>query len=128
MLITVAAIGVGAALGALMRFALSATMNAMLPALPLGTLAANLIAAYVVGAAIAFFGADPDISPAWRLFIITGFAGGLSTFSSFSAELLFLLRDGRMGWSMGAIALHVGGSLLMTVLGMASVSLAHRSG
>lgn len=58
-----------------------------------------------------------------RLLIITGFAGGLSTFSTFSAELLFLLRDGRLGWSLGVITLHVGGSLLMAALGMASVSL-----
>jgi len=123
MLTTIAAISVGAAAGAVLRWLLSSAMNALVPALPLGTLAANLIAAYVVGVAIAYFGANPAIPAAWRLLIVTGFAGGLSTFSTFSAELLFLLRDGRLGWSLGAIALHMGGSLLMTALGMASVSL-----
>jgi len=123
MLTTIAAISVGAAAGAVLRWLLSSAMNALVPALPLGTLAANLIAAYVVGVAIAYFGTNPAIPVAWRLLIVTGFAGGLSTFSTFSAELLFLLRDGRLGWSLGAIALHVGGSLLMTALGMASVSL-----
>ncbi|WP_394787842.1 fluoride efflux transporter CrcB [Rhodoferax sp.] len=123
MLTTIAAISVGAACGAMLRWLLSLTLNALVPALPLGTLAANLIAAYVVGLAISYFGANPEIPATWRLLIITGFAGGLSTFSTFSAELLFLLRDGRLGWSLGAIALHMGGSLLMTMLGMASVSL-----
>lgn len=120
MLTTIAAISVGAASGAVLRWLLSLTLNALVPALPLGTLAANLIAAYLVGLAIAYFGANPDIPATWRLLIITGFAGGLSTFS---AELLFLLRDGRLGWSLGAIALRMGGALLMTMLGMASVSL-----
>lgn len=123
MLTSIAAISVGAAFGAVLRWLLSSAMNALVPALPLGTLAANLIAAYVVGLAIAYIGANPATSVAWRLLIVTGFAGGLSTFSTFSAELLFLLRDGRLGWSMGAIALHMGGSLLMTTLGIASVSL-----
>lgn len=127
MLGTITAISVGAALGAVLRWTLSLAMNAMLPELPLGTLAANLIAAYVVGLAIAYFGAHADISAAWRLFIITGFAGGLSTFSTFSAELLVLLRDGRLGWSAGALVLHMGGSLLMTAVGMASGAL-FRSG
>ncbi|MFT3801926.1 MAG: fluoride efflux transporter CrcB [Burkholderiaceae bacterium] len=123
----VIAISVGAALGALLRYGLSLAMNAMVPAIPMGTLASNLIAAYIVGFAIAFFASAPGLSPNWRLFIITGLAGGLSTFSTFSAELLTLLRDGRLVWSFGMLALHLGGSLALTALGMATVSLTRHS-
>ncbi|CAB3731445.1 fluoride efflux transporter CrcB [Castellaniella hirudinis] len=117
------AISIGSVIGALTRYGLSLSMNALVPAIPMGTLASNLIAAYIVGAAIAFFAAMPNLSPAWRLFVITGLAGGLSTFSTFSAELLTLLRDGRLGWSAGMLALHVCGSLAMTALGMVTISL-----
>lgn len=117
------AISIGSVVGALMRYGLSLSMNAFVPHIPMGTLASNLIAAYIVGVAIAFFGSTPNLPPAWRLFVITGLAGGLSTFSTFSAELLTLLRDGRLGWSAGMLALHVGGSLTMTALGMATISL-----
>ncbi|RMK68530.1 fluoride ion transporter CrcB [Pseudomonas aeruginosa] len=117
------AISIGSVIGALMRYGLSLSMNAFVPHIPMGTLASNLIAAYIVGVAIAFFGSTPNLPPAWRLFVITGLAGGLSTFSTFSAELLTLLRDGRLGWSAGMLALHVGGSLTMTALGMATISL-----
>lgn len=123
MALTVAAIGIGAALGALLRWLLGLTLNALVPTLPMGTLAANLIAAYVVGLAVAYFGDHPGLSPAWRLFVITGFAGGLSTFSTFSMELLTVLREGRLGWSLAMLGLHVGGSLLMAGMGIASLSL-----
>lgn len=119
------AISVGAAIGALMRYGLSSTMNALVPVIPMGTLASNLAAAYIVGIAMAFFASTPNLSPAWRLFVITGLAGGLSTFSTFSAELLTLLRDGRLAWSAGMLTLHVCGSLAMTVLGMATLSFTH---
>lgn len=119
----IAAISLGSVIGALLRYGLSLALNAMVPHIPMGTLAANWIAAYIVGAAIAFFAAMPGLSPNWRLFVITGLAGGLSTFSTFSAELLTLLRDGRLGWSAGMLALHLGGSLAMTALGMATLSL-----
>jgi CrcB protein len=79
------AISIGATLGALARYGLSLTMNALVPNIPMGTLACNLIAAYIVGFAIAFFGSTAGLSVAWRLFLITGLAGGLSTFSTFSA-------------------------------------------
>ncbi|MDR5777415.1 MULTISPECIES: fluoride efflux transporter CrcB [unclassified Caballeronia] len=117
------AISVGAMLGALSRYGLSVALNALVPNIPMGTLACNLIAAYIVGFAIAFFGSAAGLSVAWRLFLITGLAGGLSTFSTFSAELLTLIRDGRLGWSVSMLALHVGGSLVMTALGMATLSL-----
>ena len=122
----VIAVGVGAA-GALLRYGLSLTMNGWVPHIPMGTLASNLIAAYVVGVAIVIFAAMPGLSPNWRLFIITGLAGGLSTFSTFSAEMLTLLREGRLAWSFGMLALHLGGSLAMTALGMATVSFARQS-
>jgi CrcB protein len=82
------AISVGSVVGALVRYGLSVSMNALLPNIPVGTLACNLIAAYIVGAAITFFASTSSVSPAWRLFVVTGLAGGLSTFSTFSAELL----------------------------------------
>ena len=110
-------------LGALTRYGLSVTMNALVPNIPTGTLACNLIAAYIVGFAIAFFGSTTGLSFVWRLFLIAGLAAGLSTFSTFSAELLTLLRDGRLGWSVGMLALQVGGSLVMTALGTATLSL-----
>ena len=119
----VLAVSIGAAFGALLRYGLGLALNAMVPLIPMGTLAANLIAAYVVGVVIALFAAMPGLSPLWRLLIVTGFAGGLSTFSTFSAEFFTLLRDGRWLWSTGMLALHLGGSLAMVALGMATVSL-----
>ncbi len=121
------AISIGSIIGALARYGLSVTLNALVPNIPMGTLACNLIAAYIVGMAIEFFGSTAGLSVAWRLFVITGLAGGLSTFSTFSAELLTLLRDGRLAWSAGMLALHVGGSLAMTALGMATLSLARHT-
>lgn len=120
MAITLIAISLGAAIGAMLRYGLGVALNSLLPSLPPGTLAANWIAAYVVGFAIAWFAANPAVPVAWRLFVITGLAGGLSTFSTFSAELLIILREGRLGWSAALLLLHVAGSLAMTALGMAS--------
>lgn len=87
-----------------------------------GTLLANLVGGYVIGAAIAYFAQAPGIAPEWRLLIITGFCGGLTTFSTFSAEVVTLLQEGRLGWAAGAIATHVSGSLLMTLLGLFSMN------
>jgi CrcB protein len=116
-----AAVGVGAALGALLRWQLSAWLNPMSDSVPAGTLAANLIGGYLVGVAVAWFAQHPDISPAWRLFAITGFLGGLTTFSTFSAEVVGMLQQGRWGSSCATIALHLAGSLLTTALGFVSV-------
>ena len=114
------AISSGAALGALLRWQLGARLNALLPALPLGTLAANLIGGYIVGLAVAYFAQAPNIAPEWRLLIITGFCGGLTTFSTFSAEVVTMLQEGRLGWAMATIGGHLGGSLLMTLAGLAT--------
>ncbi|NOU01695.1 MAG: fluoride efflux transporter CrcB [Gallionella sp.] len=112
------AIGIGAALGAWLRWGLGLLLNPALPELPLGTLAANLVGGYLIGLALAFFIQQPGLSPEWRLFIITGFLGGLTTFSTFSAETVTLLLRGQYTWGMSIIAAHLGGSLLMTVLGI----------
>jgi len=112
------AIGLGAACGAWLRWGLGLWLNANVPSLPLGTLTANLLGGYLVGLAIAFFMQHPALSPEWRLFIITGFLGGLTTFSTFSAETVTLLIRGQYAWGAGIIAAHLGGSLLMTVLGI----------
>ena len=115
------AICAGASIGALLRWGLGSQLNSWLPAIPPGTLAANLLGCYLVGAAIAFFASLPAIAPEWRLLIITGFCGGLTTFSAFSAELLVLMQQGRGLLALGAAAAHVGGSLLMTLAGIGTV-------
>ena len=114
------AISLGAALGALLRWQLGLKLNSIFPALPPGTLAANLIGGYVIGLAIAYFAQAPNIAPEWRLLIITGFCGGLTTFSTFSAEVVSLLEADRLAWAMGGIATHVVGSLAMTLAGLAT--------
>ena len=118
---SIAAVCFGASLGALLRWGLNTQFNNLFPAIPPGTLIANLIGAYIVGIAIAFFAVSPAITPEWRLLIITGFCGGLTTFSGFSLELVALLKEGQMGWALGATAAHVIGSVLMTFAGIGTV-------
>ena len=117
----VAAVGIGAALGAWLRWGLGAAMNALVPALPMGTLAANLIGGYLVGVAVAIFEQYGGLAPELRLFVITGFLGGLTTYSTFSAESVSLLTTGRYGWALAHTMAHLLGSICMTVLGIASV-------
>ncbi|HSY04891.1 MAG TPA: fluoride efflux transporter CrcB [Steroidobacteraceae bacterium] len=119
----VAAISVGSSLGALLRWWLGTTLNAYFPAVPPGTLAANLIGAYVVGVAVAFFASYSALAPEWRLMVITGFCGGLTTFSTFSAELVALLQAGRAPWALAEAGTHVVGSILMTFAGIGTVAL-----
>jgi fluoride exporter len=119
----VVAISVGAAAGALLRWQLGVQLNSFFPVLPPGTLAANLIGGYIIGISIAYLAQAPSIAPEWRLLIITGFCGGLTTFSTFSAEVVTRLQEGRLVWAVGAIALHVTGSLIMTFAGLATVQL-----
>ena len=123
MLAAVIAISLGAAFGALSRWGLALGFNHVFPALPLGTLAANLVGGYLVGLAVALFAQSPALPPEWRLFVITGFLGGLTTFSTFSAEVVQALQAGRLGWATATVALHVTGSLLLTLAGMATPAL-----
>ena len=111
------AIGVGAALGAWLRYGLSLWLNPLHNTVPLGTLTANLLGGYVIGLALAFFASRPELSPQWRLFVVTGLLGGLTTFSTFSAEVVYLLQRQQLGWGLVTIGLHLGGSLSMTALG-----------
>lgn len=115
------AVGIGAALGAWLRWALGMALNPVFPTLPLGTLAANLLGGYLVGMAVAFFGQHPGLSPEARLFAITGFLGGLTTFSTFSAEVVTLLARAQYLWALTSAATHLFGSLAMTALGMYTV-------
>jgi fluoride exporter len=112
------AVGIGAAIGAWLRWGLGLWLNAIWPELPLGTLSANLIGGFLIGFLFAFFMQHPGLAPELRLFIITGFLGGLTTFSTFSIETVTLLMRGQYLWSLSIITLHLGGSLLMTVFGL----------
>lgn len=123
----IAAVGGGAMFGAWLRWWLGLRLNALLPALPFGTLAANLIGGFLVGVAIAFFQRHPSLPPEARLFVITGFLGALTTFSTFSAEVVGMLQRGDYAWAGAAAGAHLCGSLVMTALGMAVVPLLARS-
>lgn len=115
------AVGIGAALGAWLRWWLGVVLNAMLPSLPLGTLAANLIGGFLIGIAVEYFGQQASMPLELRLFVITGFLGGLTTFSSFSAEAVGLLMRAQYAWAGLLICSHLAGSILMTVLGIFTV-------
>lgn len=123
----IAAVGAGAMFGAWLRWWLALRLNALLPVLPLGTLVANLIGAFLVGVAIAFLQRHPTLPPEARLFVITGFLGALTTFSTFSAEVVGLLQRGDYAWAGATASAHLFGSLLLTALGMAAMSLLARS-
>jgi CrcB protein len=113
-----AAVGVGAVLGAWLRWLLAYWLNPRLAHLPLGTLAANLAGGYLIGIAMAAFALNPSVSPLWRLLLVTGFLGGLTTFSTFSAESVVLLQDQQWGAALLHMVLHLGGSVLATFAGI----------
>ncbi|MBL8385665.1 MAG: fluoride efflux transporter CrcB [Burkholderiales bacterium] len=114
------AVGVGAALGAWLRWGLGALLNAWYPAIPPGTLVANLAGGYLVGIAVAFFAGHAGVAPEWRLFAITGFLGGLTTFSTFSAEGVALLQQARYAAAFAHSAMHLIGSFGATLAGIAT--------
>jgi len=116
-------VGLGAAVGAWVRWLLGLALNATIPALPMGTLVANLIGGYLIGLFMGLLDSGTQITPEVRLLIVTGFLGGLTTFSSFSGEAVGLLSRGEYGWGLLHISSHVIGSLLMTVLGILTVNL-----
>jgi CrcB protein len=115
------AIAAGATLGAWTRWGLGLWLNPLNGNLPLGTLAANLIGSYGVGLAIAWFAAHPGLLLEWRLLVITGLLGALTTFSTFSAEVVHLAGRQQYGWALAEIALHLSGSFTMTALGLLTV-------
>ena len=123
---SILAISIGASAGAVLRWLLGLSLNSLFPTLPPGTLAANMIGGYLIGLAIALFAGHPGLAPEWRLLIITGFLGGLTTFSTFSAEVTVLLQQGRLFWAGLAISAHVLGSIIMTMLGIATVTFMQR--
>ena len=121
-MLPVIAICIGASLGALARWGLGLWLNPV-ALLPLGTLAANLLGGYLVGICVAVFSALPQLDPVWRLTLVTGFLGALTTFSSFSAEVVAMLMQQRYALALGTAALHLLGSLLLTVAGIKTASL-----
>jgi CrcB protein len=123
---SIVAICIGASLGALFRWWLGVKLNSFFPTIPPGTLAANLIGGYIIGLAIAVLTSYSALAPEWRLLVITGFCGGLTTFSTFSAELVTLLRDGRLVWACWELLIHLLGSIVMTFLGLATLPLVKR--
>ena len=123
MSLSILAICVGASFGAVLRWLLASWLNSLLPSLPPGTLVANLLGGYLIGIAVAFFASHPSLSPQWRLLVVTGFLGGLTTFSTFSAEVVTNLLGARLNWAFATIAAHLVGSVAMTLLGIGTVRL-----
>jgi fluoride exporter len=117
-ILSVFAVGIGAFAGALLRWLFGIALNPLLPALPLGTLAANLLGGFIVGAALGLFNQFQSLPPELRLFVTTGFCGGLTTFSTFSAETVTLMLRQQYGWTAVIICAHLVGSLLMTLAGI----------
>ncbi len=118
------AVGIGGMLGTWLRWWLGLRLNSLFPTMPLGTLVANLVGGYVIGVALGMITQNMGLSPQARLFLMTGFCGGLTTFSTFSAETYTLLARGQLGWGLGIVATHVCGSLVATALGVLTVRMA----
>lgn len=115
---SIAAISLGASLGSVLRWTFGILLNPIYSAIPLGTVCANLLGGYLIGIAIAVFEQHAEIALEWRLLIITGFLGGLTTFSTFSAEVTKMLHDGSFTLALGTILMHVVGSIMLTILGI----------
>ena len=122
-MLNVLSICIGASLGALARWRLGLWLSTPGSLLPWGTLAANLVGGYLIGVCVAVFQALPHLDPAWRLALVTGFLGALTTFSSFSAEVVAMLQQGRYAFAAGTACVHLFGSLALTVLGLKTVAM-----
>lgn len=121
------AVFIGGGTGSVLRWALGMKLNPLHHAIPLGTLTANLVGAFIIGMGLAWFNRMTHIDPMWKLLLTTGFCGGLTTFSTFSAEVVFLLQDGRPGWALLNVAVNMLGSFTLTALAfwIVSISSAH---
>ncbi|ELE9734909.1 TPA: fluoride efflux transporter CrcB [Klebsiella pneumoniae] len=111
------AVVIGGSIGCAIRWILSMRLNALFPNLPPGTLVVNLMGGFIIGMALAFFVRQPNLDPAWKFFLTTGLCGGMTTFSTFSAEVVALLQNGNYAWAVISVLTHVTGSLLMTAAG-----------
>jgi fluoride exporter len=120
-ILSVLAVGIGAFAGALLRWVFGMALNPLLPAMPVGTLASNLLGGFIIGVAMGIFGQFQSLPLELRLFVTTGFCGGLTTFSTFSAETVTLMLRQQYGWTAVIIAAHLFGSLLMTLAGIGLV-------
>ena len=110
------AVFIGGGLGSMLRWAVSLKLNPLHQHIPLGTLTVNLVGAFIIGLTLALFTRMTNIDPMWKLLITTGFCGGLTTFSTFSLEVVYLLQDGRIAWAIANMLLNLAGSLAMTLL------------
>ena len=118
MWLSILAIFFGAGFGALLRAGFNLLTVGFASVIPMGTLLSNLVGGYLIGIAVAYFGNNPSLSPEWRLLVITGFLGGLTTFSSFSAEVVAFMHRGEITWALGTALVHLIGSLVLTFLGI----------
>ena len=118
MWLSILAIFFGAGFGALLRAGFNVLTVSAASVIPLGTLLSNMVGGYLVGLAVAYFGNNPQLSPEWKLLVVTGFLGGLTTFSSFSAEAVGFIQRGEFTWALGTAMLHLVGSLILTFLGI----------
>jgi CrcB protein len=114
------AVGVGAAIGAWLRWGLAVWLSDVHAHVQVGTLSANLLGGYLVGIALGFFSSNTGLPPEWRLFAVTGFLGGLTTFSTFSGEAMLLLQRGQYGWALAHTSLHLLGSIGCAIAGFAT--------
>ncbi|CNH13768.1 camphor resistance protein CrcB [Yersinia thracica] len=113
---TLLAVFIGGGVGSVARWLVSMKLNSFSPNIPVGTLIVNLVGAFIIGLTLALFTRITHIDPVWKLLITTGFCGGLTTFSTFSVEVVYLLQDGKLAWAAGTVALNLAGSLTMTML------------
>ncbi|CNI13813.1 fluoride efflux transporter CrcB [Yersinia mollaretii] len=113
---TLLAVFIGGGVGSVARWLVSMKLNSLSHNIPVGTLVVNLIGAFIIGLTLALFTRLTHIDPVWKLLITTGFCGGLTTFSTFSVEVVYLIQDGKLAWAAGTILLNLAGSLAMTML------------